>query len=191
MILEIDDVILLVQTRVEEEKADVVKVEAKNDLGPQAKLLPELAHLGIRPDSFEEKHRIGMDMFQRFFNPRAVLALSGSGMEEGKVERPELLQGLGQSFLVITRKDFGRRMGIFSHAPRCFPGRFGICFERDALDIGSIRGKIKRSDTGRRTDLQDPFRLEIIDNPEKQLPMRTFDFTTYAYASFMHQLPSY
>ena len=84
-----------------------------------------------------------------------------------------------------------RRMGIFSHAPCRFPGRFGICFERDALDIGSIRGKIKRSDTGWRTDLQDPFRLEIIDNPEKQLPMRTFDFTTYTRASFMHQLPSY
>ena len=71
------------QTRIEEEKADVVKVEAKNDFGPQAKLLPELAHLGIRPDSFEEKHRIRMDMLQRFFNPRTILSLSGSGMEEG------------------------------------------------------------------------------------------------------------
>ena len=149
-----------------------------------------LAHLGIRTDSFEEKYRIRMDMFQRLFNPRAILALARSGLKEYEIERLKLLQSLRQGLMVISSKDLNRRMLIFPHTPIRLLRRFAIRLERDALDIGSIRSEIKRRNAGWRTDLQEMFRLKVIDDPKKQLSVRTFDFPTYSWKSLIDQLSS-
>ena len=131
-----------------------------------------------------------MDMFQRLFNPRAILALARSGLKEYEIECLKLLQSLRQGLMVISSKDLNRRMLIFPHTPIRLLRRFAIRLERDALDIGSIRSEIKRRNAGWLTDLQEMFRLKVIDDPKKQLSVRTFDFPTYSWKSLIDQLPS-